>query len=246
MKELEAAGLVPGSPEYEKALRLRTLGEGTVGYSEFHSKANVDKAITAGNYASESIDFLTSIAELGARSPDAFGLKGKILGFGKDVATEVEGLHDSSLRSAAEDFGIEAGIHEFEVYDQGEILDTVSIEFYPREIHFSDIIIYQDSLQGDVNFDFLVNVTDIIAIISHIIEYSLLDNEQLDYADLNSDGNINVSDIVQLVNNIIQVQDQNPDFSLIDINPSSSYYNTDIGPSYFNGQVSCYYFGKQG
>ena len=107
--------------------------------------------------------------------------------------------------------------------------------------------IYDNSYQqGDVNFDFLVNVTDIIAIISHIIENSLLDNEQLDYADLNSDGNINVSDIVQLVNNIIQVQDQNPDFSLIDINPSSSYYNTDIGPSYFNGQVSCYYFGKQG
>ena len=112
MKELEAAGFTPGTPEYEKALRLRTLGEGTVGYSEFHSKANVDKAITAGNYASESIDFLTSIAELGARSPDAFGLKGKILGFGKDVATEVEGLHDSSLRSAAEDFGIEAGVYD--------------------------------------------------------------------------------------------------------------------------------------
>ena len=112
MKELEAAGYVPGTPRYEKALRLRTLGEGTVGYSEFHSKANVDKAITAGNYASESIDFLTSIAELGARSPDAFGLKGKILGFGKDVTTEVEGLYDSSLRSAAKDFGIEAGVYD--------------------------------------------------------------------------------------------------------------------------------------
>jgi len=112
MKELEAAGYTPGTPAYQKALRLRTLGEGTVGFSDFQSKVNVDKATTAGNYATESIDFLTSVAELGARSPDAFGLKGKIMGFGKDVATELEGLHDSSIRSAAKDFGIEAGVYD--------------------------------------------------------------------------------------------------------------------------------------
>lgn len=107
--------------------------------------------------------------------------------------------------------------------------------------------IYENPYQkGDVNFDFLVNVTDIIAIISHIIENNLLNEEQLDYADLNSDGYINVTDIVQLINNIIQVQDQNPNFTLRDINPASELYNLDIGPSYFNGQVSCYYFGKQG
>ena len=113
MKNLEAAGFVKGTPEYEKALRLRTLPTGTVGFSDFQTKANVDKSLIAGNYASESIDFLTSIAELGARSPESFGLKGKVLGFSKDVATEVEGLHDSSLRSAAENFGISAGGYDF-------------------------------------------------------------------------------------------------------------------------------------
>ena len=100
--------------------------------------------------------------------------------------------------------------------------------------------------KGDVNFDFLVNVTDIIAIISHIIENDMLNNEQLDYADTNSDGSINVSDIVYIVNTIIEVENPNPDFSLEDINPSSSLYNLNVGPSYFNGQVSAYYFGKQG
>ena len=100
--------------------------------------------------------------------------------------------------------------------------------------------------KGDVNFDFLVNVTDIIAIISHIIENDLLNNEQLEYADLNSDGSINVTDIVQLISNILQIQNQNPDFALNDINPASNFYNLDVGPSFFNGQVSCYYFGKQG
>jgi len=113
MKNLEAAGFVKGTPEYEKALKLRTLPTGTVGFSEFQSKANVDKSLIAGNYASESIDFLTSIAELGARSPESFGFKGKILGFSKDIATEIEGLHDSSLRSAAENFGISAGGYDF-------------------------------------------------------------------------------------------------------------------------------------
>ena len=59
MKELQAAGYIPGTAAYQKALRLRTLGEGTIGFSDFQSKVNVDKATTAGNYASESIDFLT-------------------------------------------------------------------------------------------------------------------------------------------------------------------------------------------
>lgn len=107
--------------------------------------------------------------------------------------------------------------------------------------------IYENPYQkGDVNFDFLLNVTDIIAIISHIIGNNLLNDEQLSYGDLNSDGVINVSDIVQLVNHIIQAQDQNPNFSLRDINPASEFYNLDLGPSFFNGQVSCYYFAKQG
>jgi len=113
MKNLEAAGFVKGTPEYERALKLRTLPEGTVGFSEFQSKANVDKALTAGNYASESIDFLTSIAELGARSPESLGFKGKVLGFSKDLATEAEGLFDSSVRSAAKDYGISAGVYDF-------------------------------------------------------------------------------------------------------------------------------------
>ena len=111
---------------------------------------------------------------------------------------------------------------------------------------FAEQIYDRPYKKGDVNFDFLVNVTDIIAIISHIIENDMLNNEQLDYADTNSDGFINVSDIVYMVNTIIEDDNPNPNFSLEDINPSSNLYNLDIGPSFFNGQVSAYYFGKQG
>jgi len=99
---------------------------------------------------------------------------------------------------------------------------------------------------GDVNFDFVVNVVDIVAIVSHIMGSNPLSTEALSYADLTSDGDINVVDIVQLVSDILQEQDQNPDFIVEDINPASEYYSQNIGPSFFDGQVSCYYFGKQG
>ena len=111
MKELQAAGLDPESEEYKKALKLRTLPEGTAQFSEFQTKANVDKATKAGNYAVESMDFMIDVAKLSVRSPEAFGLKGKFLGFGKDIATEIEGLSDSSLRSAADE-GISAGVYD--------------------------------------------------------------------------------------------------------------------------------------
>ena len=111
MKELEAAGLDPESEEYKKALKLRTLPAGTAQFSEFQTKANVDKATKAGNYAVESMDFMIDVAKLSVRSPEAFGLKGKFLGFGKDIATEIEGLSDSSLRSAADE-GISAGVYD--------------------------------------------------------------------------------------------------------------------------------------
>ena len=99
---------------------------------------------------------------------------------------------------------------------------------------------------GDVNFDFAVNVVDIVAIVSHIMDTTILSEDALFYADLNLDGVINVVDIVQLVSNILQVQNQNPDFISEDINPASEYYSQNLGPSFFDGQVSCYYFGKQG
>ena len=99
---------------------------------------------------------------------------------------------------------------------------------------------------GDVNFDFSVNVVDIVSIVSHVLGSSVLDTEALFYADLNFDGLVNVVDIVQLVSNILQDQDSNPNFTAEDINPASEFYNQNIGPSFFDGQVSCYYFGKQG
>ena len=101
-------------------------------------------------------------------------------------------------------------------------------------------------IDGDVNSDFIVNVLDIVFLVTHILEGTYLTDDQLSASDLNLDGLINVVDIVSLVNTILIPLQPNPDFALEDINPVSEYYTQDIGPSFFNGQVSAYYFGKQG
>ena len=113
MKNLEAAGFVRGTPEYEEALKLRTLGEGQAGFSSFGKQANIDNAIIAGNYGLEGIDLLTTIASIGAESPTTFGIAGKIKGFGKNLATEVEGAYSGSVQKAANLGGIDSEAYEF-------------------------------------------------------------------------------------------------------------------------------------
>ena len=58
-----------------------------------------------------------------------------------------------------------------------------------------------DSTLGDVNFDGVVNVIDVVLLINSI----LTGDSANDYpqADLNEDGTIDVLDIVQLVNIIL-------------------------------------------
>ena len=110
---------------------------------------------------------------------------------------------------------------------------------------YAEQIYQEDVIQGDLNFDFVINVIDVVSMINGILEGSFTP-EQLAIGDMNSDGIVNVIDAVALVNLIIIPLEQNPDFSLEDINPASEYYGIDIGRSFFSGQVSCYYFGKQG
>ena len=99
---------------------------------------------------------------------------------------------------------------------------------------------------GDVNFDFLTNVVDIVLMVGHILDTNTLDDDVIEYADLNFDGTIDVVDLVQLVNLILTQSTANPDFTLEDLNPVSEYFGQNLGPSFFQGQVSAYYFGKQG
>jgi len=56
---------------------------------------------------------------------------------------------------------------------------------------------------GDVNFDGIINVVDIVSIINFIIDEASTNNSELICGDINQDGFINVVDIVAIVNIII-------------------------------------------
>ena len=66
------------------------------------------------------------------------------------------------------------------------------------------LTILDNLLIGDINFDGQINVTDIVLLVSFILDQTTFDDDQLWVADLNEDNNINVVDIVQLVTIILQ------------------------------------------
>ena len=66
------------------------------------------------------------------------------------------------------------------------------------------LTILDNLLIGDINFDGQINVTDIVLLVSFILDQTTFDDDQLWVADINEDNNINVVDIVQLVTIILQ------------------------------------------
>ena len=58
-------------------------------------------------------------------------------------------------------------------------------------------------MAGDVNFDSVLNVLDVVILVNFILEVGTPDLDQFTAADINSDGILNVLDIVNLVNLIL-------------------------------------------
>ena len=56
---------------------------------------------------------------------------------------------------------------------------------------------------GDLNFDSLINILDVVSLVGIIIDGSTLDDFQVYAGDLNNDNILNVLDIIQLVNIIL-------------------------------------------
>ena len=59
-------------------------------------------------------------------------------------------------------------------------------------------------MAGDVNFDSVLNVLDVVILVNFILEVNTPDSDQFAAGDINSDGILNVLDIVNLVNLILQ------------------------------------------
>ena len=60
-----------------------------------------------------------------------------------------------------------------------------------------------NTMPGDVNFDEIVNILDIITIVNFILGTINPDPSQFSAADLNGDGNVNILDIINVVNIIL-------------------------------------------
>ena len=81
--------------------------------------------------------------------------------------------------------------------------DIEVVKTIDTEIDYQSDILFCEGL-GDINNDGAVNVTDIIALIGHILGTTpITDPILLCEADLNQDGLYNVTDIVALVNIIL-------------------------------------------
>ena len=86
-------------------------------------------------------------------------------------------------------------------YD-GEFIDYIDIPNLgnAQKSYIRNILeeYYEQSILGDINQDSIVNVQDIIILVSII-----LDGQTSDSGDLNSDGVVNILDVVQIVNIIL-------------------------------------------
>ena len=56
---------------------------------------------------------------------------------------------------------------------------------------------------GDINLDYLINILDVIILISYILDFDNLDYQELVIADVNGDSILDVLDVVNLVNLIL-------------------------------------------
>ena len=95
---------------------------------------------------------------------------------------------------------------EYDADDVAGIKYTLSVG-YPNNNYWGSAFGYyyyepSSILMGDLNFDGIINVIDIVSLVNGILGGELTDDQQL-AADLNGDGTINVIDIVSLVNMIL-------------------------------------------
>ena len=56
---------------------------------------------------------------------------------------------------------------------------------------------------GDLNYDEVINIQDIVLLVNIIIDESIINNFQMYSGDINTDNDINVLDVIQLVSIII-------------------------------------------
>ena len=78
------------------------------------------------------------------------------------------------------------------IFISSNIEDTIDL---PVNLSITD----DGLLLGDVNFDSVINVLDVVMIVGYVLGNSELTEIQIEVSDLNNDGIVNILDIVQIV-----------------------------------------------
>ena len=71
------------------------------------------------------------------------------------------------------------------------------------EVIVPAVLVCEPGMPGDVNYDFELNILDVVSIVNFILNTAEPDEYQAGVADFNSDGTINVLDIIGLINAIV-------------------------------------------
>ena len=87
----------------------------------------------------------------------------------------------------------------FSYYNQNNQGGHISFRYQTALVQDSSC----DTIDGDVNFDGIVNIVDVVQIVNYVINSSIINNCELSIIDLNLDGFVNVVDIIAIVNIII-------------------------------------------
>ena len=97
------------------------------------------------------------------------------------------------------DFGFPEGVQDFIVNDQ----DTIQMNIIPHQQNQFEFYLGDNLLQGDLNYDSVIDVLDIIIVINFIMQTSEPSSLQEWAADLNGDDSINIQDIILLIQIIL-------------------------------------------
>ena len=67
----------------------------------------------------------------------------------------------------------------------------------------SETVQLQSSMAGDVNFDSVLNILDVVIVVNYVLGNDTPTSSEFAAADLNGDGTLNILDIVILTNLIL-------------------------------------------
>ena len=99
-------------------------------------------------------------------------------------------------------FGFPSGNHTFDYIVDNNIIESINFNIIEHQINYYEYTLPFDLIEGDINFDEMVSILDIIILINAILGEELTSMEFL-AADLNQDEVLNILDVIELVNIIL-------------------------------------------